>query len=122
MEKRIDDRKFKFWFYHVTHGEAIIRSMKTEEDGTNIDIYFGDIQYIEMPTILSELKLINANAADIVYLTEKTGKSVRPQNVIVLLLGERRFYIIASIVKVMENSLETNELPIMTFMKGIESL
>lgn len=115
----LHNRKFKFWFYHVTHGEAIIRSVKTEEFGTNIDIYFGDIQYIEIPTKLSELKLENANETDIVYLTEKTGNVVRSQDVIVLFSGERRFYIIASIVKVMENTLETNELPIMTFMKGV---
>ena len=118
MEKRFNNRKFKFWFYHITHSEAIIRSERTEEFEKNIDIYFGDIQYMEMPAVLSELKLDNANEADIIYLAEKTGKAVRPKDVTVLLSGGRRYYIIASIIRIMENSLEPNELPIVTFMRG----
>lgn len=43
MEKiNFNNRKFKFWFYQVSHGEAIIRSPKIDEnkvyDG-NIDIF-----------------------------------------------------------------------------------
>ena len=115
-----EKRKFKFWFYHVTHREAIVRSLKTNCLEKNIDIYFGDIQYIEMPTSLADFRMENANDADIMYLEEKIGRPVQPQNVTVLTLEERRFYVVASISKIVENSLEMNELPISTFMKGVE--
>ena len=43
MERlNIADRKFKLWFYQISHSEAIIRSPKTDLNkiyDTNIDIY-----------------------------------------------------------------------------------
>lgn len=110
-------RKFKFWFYHATHGEAIIRSAKNNEFDKNIDLYFGDVQYIEMPTMITELRLEKADEADIAYLTKRMGRRVLANNVTVLVSGENRYYIVASINKIMENSLEMNELPILTFIK-----
>ena len=119
MEKQhFENRKFKFWFYHVTHGEAIIRSMKNSHTEKNIDIYLADIQYIEMPVMLSELSLENANKTDVTYLSKKICKEVPIDNIVVLISGEHRYYVIASVIKVMENSLELDELPVTTFMKG----
>ena len=40
------DRKFKLWFYQVSHCEAIIRSPNTDlgkKFEKNIDLYFGGI-------------------------------------------------------------------------------
>ena len=41
-QKDFSNRKFKFWFYQISHSEAIIRSPKVDLDktyNTNIDIY-----------------------------------------------------------------------------------
>lgn len=119
MEKRyFENRKFKLWFYHMSHGEAVIRSPKNMHFENNIDIYFGDIQYIEMPTTMLELSLVEATESDMMYLAKKIGKSVQSNNITVLLSGKCRFYIVSSVFSIIENSLEFNELPIATFIKG----
>lgn len=126
MERiNISNRKFKFWFYQVSHSEAIIRSPKTDLDkkySTNIDIYLGDIDYIEIPCILHNLQIKDAIDEDCIYLSEKLGKDISPNKVIVLISEGKKFYIVASIVKVMENDLDYGVLPIYAFLANKELL
>lgn len=119
MEKTyLKDRQFRFWYYQASHGEAIIRSPKNEFSDKNIDILFCDVKYIEIPTMLSELQLDSANKEDIVYLSKKIRGTVQAKDITVLVSGEQRFYVIASCIKVMENTLNMMELPVHTFMRG----
>lgn len=116
MEKMdFNDRKFKLWFYQVSHSEAIIRSPKIDLDkiySTNIDIYLGDISYVEIPCILQGLQIDEPTKEDIAYLSHKLDKSI-PKNKIVVLVSEgKRHYVVASIIKIMENDLDYGILPI----------
>lgn len=122
-EMEFSDRKFKFWFYQVSHNEAIIRSPKTDLDksyDTNIDIYLGDIEYIEMPCLLSGLQIDKATEEDRMYLSQKLGKDISMKKIVVLLSEGKRYYVIASIVKVMENDLDYGVLPIYAFLANKE--
>ncbi len=114
-------RKFKLWFYQVSHSEAIIRSPKRQLEktyDTNIDIYLGDIVYMEMPAIIQELRIINATVEDVNYLTEKSGKTVSIEKIIIFISQGKKYYVVASIIKIMENDLDYGVLPIHTFLES----
>lgn len=118
-EKDLDKRKFKFWFYQVSHSEAIIRSPKWDSGksyDTNIDIYLGDINYIEMPAIIHGLQIGDATTEDAAYLTEKLGKAIPIEKIIVFISEGRKYYVVASIIKIMENDLDFGVLPIHAFL------
>ena len=118
MEKMDFNRKFKFWFYQISHSEAIIRSPKTDSDkiyDTNIDIYLGDIQYIEMPCLLRGLQIDKATKEDAVYLSQKFDRDILVEKIVVLISEGKRFYVIASIIQVLENDLDYDVLPIYGF-------
>lgn len=120
MEKMdFADRKFKFWFYQVSHSEAIIRSPKADFDktyDTNIDIYFGDIDYIEIPCMFQGLQINQGTEEDRMYLSQKLGKDIPVKKIVVLVSGDKRYYVVASIIKFMENDLDYGELPIYAFL------
>lgn len=121
MDEEIYNRKFKLWFYQVTHSEAIIRSPKWHLEktyDTNIDIYLGGIVYMEMPTNIQELEISNATSEDVAYIFEKTGKAIAIEKIIVFISQGRKYYVVASIVKIMKNDLVYLSLPIYTFFEG----
>ena len=119
----IANRKFKFWFYQISHSEAIIRSPKIDLNktyDTNIDIYLGDIYYIEMPCILQDLQIDYANEEDYFYLSRKLEKDISIEKIIVLVSGKKRYYIVASVIKFLENDLDYGVLPIHAFLANKE--
>lgn len=121
MDEEIYKRKFKLWFYQVSHSEAIIRSPKRHLEkiyDTNLDIYLGDIEYMEMPTNIQELEISNATVEDVDYISEKTGKVIAKEKIIVFISQGRKYYVVASIVKIMKNDLDYLSLPIYTFLEG----
>lgn len=125
MEKMdFNGRKFKLWFYQVSHSEAIIRSPKTELDkvyDTNIDIYLGDISYIEIPWLFQGLQIDKATEKDVMYLSQKLGKDIPEKKIVVLVSEGRRYYVVASIIKIMENDLDYGVLPIYAFLANKEN-
>ncbi len=123
-KKEFNGRKFKFWFYQISHSEAIIRSPKTDLEKTyenNIDIYLGDISYIEMPYILEGLQIGKPTEEDRVYLSQKLGEDISSEKIIVLLSNGKRYYVVASIFRVMENNLDYGVLPIYSFLINKEN-
>lgn len=119
LEKMDFNREFKFWFYQVSHGEAIIRSPKTDSEktyGINIDIYLGNIMYIEMPCLFQGLQIDKATEEDAVYLSQKLDKDISVEKIVVLISEGKRYYVIASIIKIMENNLDYGVLPIRAFL------
>lgn len=122
-KEKLFKRKFKLWFYQVSHSEAIIRSPKIDLGkmyDTNIDIYVGDIDYIEIPTIMTELHISNATKEDVTYLSEKLGKDISTEKIIVLISEGRKYFIVASIIKMLENDLDFGVLPIYSFLTNKE--
>lgn len=121
--KEFANRKFKFWFYQVSHSEAIVRSPKTDFDkvyDTNIDIYFGDIDYIEMPCLLEGLQIDKATKEEQSYLCNKLDKDISKKRIIVLVSDGKRYYIVASIIKIMKNNLDYGDLPVNVFVTNDE--
>lgn len=111
------EREFKFWYYQISHGEVIIRSPKNEDDMLyhNIDIYIGDVDYLELPFQFNGLRITEATKEDMDYICLKLGKSVPGEKIIVLISQNKKYYIVASYYKILENDLNEDVLPIYCF-------
>lgn len=122
--KDFSDRNFKLWFYQISHSEAIIRSPKTDFDkkyDSNIDIYLGDIDYIEIPWVFYGLKIEQATEEDALYLCKRLGKDIAYNRIVVLVTEGQRYYIVAGILEIMENTLDYGVLPIYAFLENLEN-
>lgn len=104
------NRLFRFWYYTVSHAQALLRSVG-KDDEENIDIYFGGVSYLEIPEEIDGLEIKEPSASDKEYIAGKTG-NFRPQDKITVLVhGGQKYYIVSSAVKIMKNKLESYELP-----------
>lgn len=102
------ERVFKLWYYTVSHGQMLLRSTADKEK-CNMDIYFGDVSYIEMPTKINAIEILQTSQVDIEYIEQRIGNT---NKIITVLSSEnRKYYVVSSVVKVIENVLDMFELP-----------
>jgi hypothetical protein len=111
MIQSFEGRDFKFWHYNISHGELLIRSIKSSERIKNLDIMFFDVIYIELHRNLPNLIIEEPTDSDILYVKEKINKSVNIENIIILSSNDKRYLVVASIMKIVENELDMFELP-----------
>lgn len=112
------NRKFKLWFYHVTHGEILLRSPKNEHFDTNIDIYMSGVEYLDIPNDLGNISFEDSTQKDIDYLYERTHRHFSDKSVYVIITNDIRYYIVAHNLYFYENDLEFLEIPFYTFIKN----
>lgn len=117
--ENMHERLFKLWYYTISHKQMLLRSIGVDGE-CNIDIYFGDVLYIEIPTQINKIKIVETSQEDIEYITEKIGCT--DKIVTVLMSDCHKYYIVSSIIKVSENKLGMFELPfdIPDYIRGIE--
>ena len=113
------NRRFQLLFYQISHGELIIRSQKNDNYIHTIDIYFGDVIYMEIPSELNGIRFRRANADDVSYINSKIKKHIIQDNIVVIISEEKEYYIVASVISINENDLSFVELPIHCFLHGI---
>lgn len=117
------DREFVFLFYQTSHSEAIIRSFKRDiiqdkNHDKNIDIYIGAIEYIELPCRFQGFRISKPTEEEQIYLCRKLRTDIPIEKIIVLVSGEERYYVVASVLSVLENDLDFLELPIYNFLRN----
>ena len=102
------NRLFKLWYYTVSHKQMLLRSVGF--DGTcNIDIYFEDVSYVEIPSDMKGIEILETTKADIDYIAKKIGNTEK--KITVLKCGNHKYFVVSSVVKLMENKLSMFELP-----------
>lgn len=104
----MDKRLFKLWYYTVSHRQMLLRSMGNIEV-CNLDIYFGDVLYVEMPVIMDEMEILKTTQEDIDYIAQKIDTTNKI--VTVLKSGEHKYFVVSSVMKIMENNLSMFEMP-----------
>ena len=57
---------------------------------------------------------------DKIYLSQKLGKDIPVEKIIVLISESKRYYVVASIIEVWENNLDHGVLPIYAFLANKE--
>jgi hypothetical protein len=107
------DRKFKIWDYWISHSQLLLRSPddlrqpKGTSESRNIDIIFVAVDYIELPTTMSELRVtIDATTGELRNVEHAIGRAVVPDHAFVLTANGRRHIVVAGAMEVRENDLE----------------
>lgn len=115
MVQSFEGRDFKFWHYNISHGELLIRSIKSSERTKNVDIMFFDVIYVDLPRNLPNLIIEEPTDNDIIHVKKKISKPVNSENIIILSSNDKRYLVVASIMKIAENELDMFELPFSNF-------
>ncbi|MBQ2803106.1 MAG: hypothetical protein IJF07_04320 [Lachnospiraceae bacterium] len=103
-------RKFRFWYYTASHSQALIRSLGLSGEN-NIDLYFGDVSYIEVPDLLVNLTIEETTISDKEYLDTKLRQNNSLENITVLSSENRKFYVVSGSRRLSENKLAFSKLP-----------
>jgi hypothetical protein len=67
------DRVFQLWAYTVSMGRLLLRSTKSDQFGTRVDVLFQNVQALQLPSLLSGLVVSAADAAVSENITRNTG-------------------------------------------------
>ncbi len=102
------NRVFRLWYYTVSHQQMLLRSVGNNEM-CNLDIYFGDVLYIELPVEMNKILIQKTTQEDIDYITQRIGNT--DKTITVLMSGNHKYFVVSSIMKVVENNLSLFELP-----------
>lgn len=102
------NKVFKLWYYTVSHKQMLLRSVDSDE-GCNIDIYFGDVSYVEIPTEINGIVIVETEQKDMEYIKRRIGST--DKTITVMMSGNKKYFIVSSVVKIMKNNLSFFELP-----------
>lgn len=111
MEKLLCLRRFKLWYFSVSHAMLLIRSPKNNVWSTNVDICFSSVEYIDCPVNLCEIMIEKANFSDIELIEKKLNKKITQSSITVLVSAENRFYVVSENVQISENQYDFMDLP-----------
>lgn len=103
------DRTFRLWQFFVSHNQLLIRSPKSTQHCSNIDIVFWGVEYIEIPSFLKSVKLTENTTRDIEKAETLIGKSVEASSVFIVESETGKYLIIAGGFKVLRNNLDLFE-------------
>jgi len=59
------DRTFELWRYSVGHAQLLLRSTKSDEWATRVDVGFKNVEYIQLPTLMNRLAIEVGTEADL---------------------------------------------------------
>lgn len=104
----MNNRIFKLWYYTVSHKQMLLRSIR-KGDGCNLDIYFSDVSYVEMPMEMDGIQILKTEKEDREYITSKIGSTDKV--ITVLMHRGHKYYVVSSVMKIFENDLSMFELP-----------
>lgn len=111
MKASFVGRSFQFWRYRVSHGELLVRSPRDDAHPRNIDLMFFDVEYVDLPRFLHGLEIDDPEDADMARAQERLGKHVELRTVTILKSLERRYMVIAAVMKVVESDMDIFDNP-----------
>lgn len=117
------DRYFTLYDIVVSHGQLLLRSQKTDELTSNIDIIFFDTTFIQSFSRLKGVqikRLKNDDMSIINYSTVNKYLSYDNNYLFEIESNGEKYYIAASFVRVFDNQLDFSESSLNTSEKGIE--
>jgi hypothetical protein len=99
------DRTFKLWDYRVSHEQMLLRSPRTPQIETNIDVVFWGVEWIELPTVLAGVGLMAPDADEAAAITRR-HKGVEDGSLYCIASGGDRYFIAAQGFRVLQNVLD----------------
>lgn len=116
VSKRVFDtvfynRRFQVWEYKVSHQQLLIRSPKSQDHDTNLDLIFVGVDYLALPKSMDGISIVPPNEAELRFASEFRKESQR----IVLESAGQRHLVIAAKFQVSENTLDLFESSLESF-------
>ena len=103
-------RYFTISDYFPSHKQLLIRSSKTNENSKNIDVVFFGVNYLQIPTSFKGMSIDVLDKDDLIITKELETFRNLGNNYIFKISSEKSIsFLVASFVRVFENSLEFNE-------------
>jgi|GEM_PF-645629 len=62
------NRRFQVWQYSISQGQLLLRSTKDQRHATQVDVLFKNVEFMQIPTLLSKLNISE--------MSEKASRSV----------------------------------------------
>ena len=100
------EREFRMWDYNVSHNQLLIRSPRSPDVATNVDIIFWRVEYMELPCSFRGIAFAEAAASDVARVQQVFSKISSHASYYPLISEEKRHLIVASGFKVVENTLD----------------
>ena len=67
------ERPFQVWFYTVGHSQLLLRSNRSGERGTRVDVLLKGVKAIQLPTVLQGLRMVKASRPEALQTSRKFG-------------------------------------------------
>jgi hypothetical protein len=102
----VSDRRFRVWDYNVSHKQMLLRSPRSLDIETNVDIVIWGVEYLDLATSLDGVAMVPASVEEIGRAERALGRALDASHVFCLISGDRRFLVVAAGFKVLENELD----------------
>lgn len=97
-------RRFQLWEYRVSHGSLLVRSPRSADAETNIDIIFVGVEFVSAPRHLRGVELDQGVRSDVEAAAVALGREVEPREVFTLTSEGRRHVVVAAGHQVKEHT------------------
>ena len=111
MKMSFTSRTFQTWVFIVSHGQLLIRSPKTSECPTNMDLMFLGVEYMDLPRFLRGFEVVEPNDADVSLIRERLDKLGSSDRIFVISSNNRRYHVVAAALQISENEREIFDSP-----------
>ena len=81
------ERPFQVWFYTVGHSQLLLRSNRSSELETRVDVLFKGVKAIQLPTVLPGLRMVKASRPEALETSRKLGIQLRGDEHVFILEG-----------------------------------
>ena len=81
------ERPFQVWFYTVGHSQLLLRSNRSGERGTRVDVLFKGVKAIQLPTVLQGLRMVKASRPEALQTSRKFGIQLLDDEQVFMLEG-----------------------------------
>jgi hypothetical protein len=103
-------RRFELWAYTVSLGRLLLRNFRLPDGslaGTNVDLLFVGVSYIELPVALQGIAIASADDADSRAVETRMGRSVTSRERVFRIGSEgHEYFVVATSWTVSENELD----------------
>ncbi len=102
---------FQMWKYTVGHRQLLLRSTKSDDAPTRIDVFFKGVSEFQLPTSLYGLSISEASAQEIESVNFCSEPDSRERNSKVFIVKSRKFsgYVVASLLLLHEDQGEYHD-------------
>lgn len=109
-------RRFQLWEYYVGHGSLLIRSPKTPDNPTNVDLIFDGTTFISAPRHLNpepndSIEIVEPTEREAKELEDLLGIRLREAQLFVLKTQRYRHLIVAAHLTTKEHDGDIFESP-----------